>query len=233
MTNIISINNLSLNNIKFCDLVINHHNDSLIRIIPILDKNNKEILVETDYISRDSIYINQDPNKQYIVKSYTYDYNQNLNNLNKFKSSIIDKIKYITTIPISDIKDNKTRFTINTHKDIDNKYILKDFLHYDNCKTSISVKLLKIILSKCECKLLIKIKGLLLTSKHTYLKLQIMKIYPESIDNLDIIHKTKILKLLHSKIYENINSLKKIGRYTIKKYSSKKNVKDELVSLLC
>ena len=153
-----------------------------------------------------------------------------IDNLNKFKDNLVNKIKYIIKIPEY---QNQFKYNCITNTSYGGK--LMNIIEYEGNIYDFDVMNTNTILKNCKCKFLIQAIAIVITSDNVYLKLRVSRIIPNDFSNIiDNQTKINIFNAIYSKTIESIENLDKLNSFSVKnKYHSKKDIKDELKSILC
>lgn len=153
-----------------------------------------------------------------------------IDRLNAFKRQITDRIRYLMMIPqypdqISYI------LTLNTIK-LNNHIKFTNIIEFQQQKNNFGFRAVSNVLTSCRYKLLLKIESITLTHSNVFLNIRLVRIYPESLDTLDINDKLHIIGELNALSAKNINTYINLNKFTRKKVNSKEQVKSELLKIL-
>ena len=226
---------LKASNITFGNDYTIHNNGKLTHIVPIKKINNISMYFTTPELSQhDLLCIHyKKPYDVYRAKIVTDSLNRVNNNseilinqLNKFKDDIVNKLKYITKLPNY---ENQIDYSFKINK---NNTTIPNILQYNNKSINISYNILKNIIKHTKYKLLIHIQSLSITHNNVYLNLRISRIIIDSFDSLNTSDKVYINNIINSNSINNNNKIIELNRVYIKNYKSIKSIKHDLYKLL-
>ena len=154
-----------------------------------------------------------------------------IDNLNNFKQTIINKIKYIMKIP----KLENSQYSYNCIVDstyVKNEKMFKNILEYQKMVTDLSIGDINLILKYCSCKYLFHILSMDITDNNIKLSIKIDKIYPETLDVLNDIDSLRITDQLNKYSLVNMIKYNDLNIIVTNKIQNKKDVAEELRGLL-
>ena len=150
--------------------------------------------------------------------------------LNDFKRGITDRIKYRMMIPQY---PEQTSYILTLKTIMLNNHIkFSNIVEFQQLKNNFVFRTVSNILSMCRCKFLLKIDSLTLTHSNVFLNIQLVRIFPESLDSLHVDDKLFILNKLNEVTTKNINRCNELNQFTKKQRSSKDQVRSELKKIL-
>jgi hypothetical protein len=152
-----------------------------------------------------------------------------IDRLNKFQRGLTDRIKYMMMIPDYDNK-NSFGLTMNTIK-IGNTIKYKNIIEYQNKKNNFCFNVVKQVLMKCRCKLLLKINYLLITETNVILNIRIVRIIPDNLDNLSMSTKINIISEINSLSSRNAEKYNALDTVPKLSHISKNDTKKDLMKL--
>lgn len=223
MTKIIDASKITIEN-----EIIYHVNNKMIRKFPISNMNRKKYYYFTDIFSPGSFVCRKSLNTHYKISIHN-DQISFISKLNNFKADLIDRIKY--RVHVSKIVPQSSYHMIVNK--INNSNYLKNIICYQNNIIHCDADTVREIFKVCRCKLLVQIIALVIYPDNAFLELRVSRVYPESLDELDIATKTKITNLLYAKTISNIGNLKNLENIKLSRYVDKKTIKNELEHILC
>lgn len=173
---------------------------------------------------------NENPNGNLIKITDTNHSHMLFDKLNTFKRSITNRIKYMMKIP--EYLDNAPiSLAVKTIKLADS-ILLSNIIEYNGMRNNFSFGHLKQVFRLCKCRLLIRIDGLDITNKNVYLKIVLIRVYPENIDVLDSSTKVALLECLNTESMKNMRRYCDLNQVSYERRYGKHRVKNELVNLL-
>ena len=93
-----------------------------------------------------------------------------IDKLNLYQRGLTNRIRYITMIPVYTDK-RSFKLHISTIK-LDGKIKYKNIIEYQNKKNNFTYGIVKLILMNCRCRLLLKVRYLLITKDNVILNIQ-------------------------------------------------------------
>ena len=149
-----------------------------------------------------------------------------IDRLNKLQRGITDRIQYMMMIPHYECKKS-FNLGINTIK-INNTIKYKNIIEYQNKRNNFYFDIVKQVLIKCRCKLLLKVNYLMITNTNVILNIRLVRIYPDNLDNISMSNKIHInneLNYVSSKNAEKYNELNDVPKFTkVSKADAKNNL---------
>jgi hypothetical protein len=200
-----------------------HHNEDVI------DDDNVEVTDDQIEQSDDEIN-NVDKNDQDQLNQIPDSRDILLQNINAFRKGITDRIRYIVKIP--EYKDSNVYGLHPSTIKLNDKILYKNIIQFQNKKNNFDFYTVRDVLRLCRCKLLLRVSHFTVTDTNVYVYIRLVRIYPESLDELQSKTKLKVLSELnsqHSKNFEKYNMLSEMKQV---KYTPKTVVKTELKKIL-
>jgi hypothetical protein len=220
-------NNLKFNELKLSELDVNTINFGNIysnnntRILPIKSYDNNALYVTLFNFNNRSL-ITKYFIKYDFYKIFCYEIEQ----LNDFTNNMVNRLKYMINIP-KYTEQKKFSIGIN-NKDI----IIPQILQINNKILDLKINIFKNIINNTQYKIILRLKSICITDNNVYLNLHLVRIIPDSIDNLNISTQLYIHNNLNSQTYRNFENLRSLNNIVEKKYKTKQTIKDELYKLL-
>jgi hypothetical protein len=187
--------------------------------------NNNEI--KCDEQNNDIIQIYEEKDND---KEKETDINILIDKFNIFKRGITNRIKYIMKIP--NYEDSNVYYSKTEIIYVDKTKKLKNIIEYDDIINNLHCDDVNTILSKCRCKFLFHISSIKISDTDVMLGLKLVRIYPETLDILNIIEKTYILNQIKGANFNASEFYNGLDIHTKTKQKSKKIVVDELKRLI-
>lgn len=150
--------------------------------------------------------------------------------INAFKRGLVNRIKYLMKIPDYD-DGNTISMSAKTIK-LNGSVLLSNIIEYQNMKNNFCFENLKKVFRHCRCKLLLRIDEIIITLKSVYLKINIVRVYPENIDVLDSTTKLTLLECLNTDTIKRMEKYSEMNHINKQRPSTKKEIRDELFKLL-
>lgn len=154
-----------------------------------------------------------------------------IDRINIFEKEIINKIKCIMKIPAYD--DNKIIHYL--HVDtiyIDKEKKLRNIIEYQGKKNNLQYLDTTIILTNCRCKFLFHIQSIHIFENKIKSNIKLIRIFPESLDNLKINDKIRILEQINKSIFINLSIFNDLNVIPQTRRLSKKTVNEQLKKLV-